>query len=150
MKNVSFIRGTVELLGIVLLRFPALQRMWAASLITVNLAGLYFIGRLEAQVVVATNLIAISSMVVIYRKIGFTRILGVAHILWIPMFIWMATRLDAMEADPALMVWFWALVSVNALSLVIDAIDAVRFLRGERQPHYHWETPAAAQEPMAR
>ena len=81
---------------------------------------------------------AVATQVLVYQRIGFTRILGTAHLLWLPMFAWMATRLDAIAADPALAKWLTVLLATNAVSLIVDATDAVRFLRGERAPHYSW------------
>lgn len=61
----------------------------------------------------------------IYGRIGFTRILGSTHNLWVPMFVWMATRIDTIRAEPALADWLLLLF--------------VRFLHGERAPHYRWK-----------
>jgi hypothetical protein len=74
----------------------------------------------------------------IYQRIGFTRILGVTHILWVPMFAWMTTRLDAITSEPRLANWLLLLFVTNLVSLVVDTIDAIRFLRGERAPYYRW------------
>ena len=54
------------------------------------------------------------------------------------MFTWMATRIDTIMGEPALANWLVLLFATNMVSLVVDTIDAVRFLRGERTPHYRW------------
>ena len=54
------------------------------------------------------------------------------------MFAWMATRIDRIVSEPALADWLVLLLATNAVSTVVDTIDAVRFLRGERTPHYRW------------
>jgi hypothetical protein len=42
------------------------------------------------------------------------------------------------EEEPAFHVWLLTLIATNAVSLAIDAWDATRFVRGERQPYYVW------------
>jgi hypothetical protein len=134
----SFLIRMLELFGVVFLRFRPVPRLWCVWLVGVNLACLYFITHVEAQVVLAVTGIAVLGQTLIYQRIGFTRILGSTHVLWIPMFAWMATRIDSIVAEPALANWLILLFATNAVSLVVDAIDAVRFLRGERAPYYRW------------
>jgi hypothetical protein len=75
----------------------------------------------------------------IYQRKRFVRILGATHVLWLPMLAWMLTRLPAIPAeDLGFRIWLIALMATNGLSLVIDAWDSIRFLRGERNPTYVW------------
>ncbi len=140
----KFIKNVLELFGIVYLRFHMLPRVWCVWLVGVNATCLFFIGHLEAQVVLAVTGIAVVVQALVYGKTGFTRILGTAHLLWIPMFAWMATRLDTIQADPALANWLAVLFATNLISFVVDMTDAVRFMRGERAPHYTWAVAKAA------
>jgi hypothetical protein len=135
---IGFLIRMLELFGVVFLRFRPVPRLWCAWLVGVNLACLYFITHIEAQVVLAVTAIAVVAQTLIYQRIGFTRILGSTHILWIPMFAWMGTRIDTIMDEPALANWLVLLFATNMVSLVVDTIDAVRFLRGERAPHYRW------------
>ena len=41
--------------------------------------------------------------------------------------------------EPAYAGWLALLFATNMVSMVVDAIDAARFLRGERAPHYRWK-----------
>ena len=105
-------------------------------MVAVNLGCLYFITHVEAQVLLVVTNIAVAAQALIYGRIGFTCILGIVHVMWIPMFAWMATRLDSILADPQLATWLAVLLATNIVSLVIDSTDVIRFLRGERAPHY--------------
>lgn len=134
----GFVLSLLELGGVVFLRFRAVPRAWNVWLVAVNATCIVFIDRLEAQVVLATTALAVSIMALAYQRIGFTRILGTAHLLWVPMFAWMATRLETIQNDPPLSTWLAVLLATNTVSLIIDVTDAVRFLRGERAPHYVW------------
>jgi hypothetical protein len=135
MKMTAYLIRVLELFGVVFLRFRPIPRLWCVWFVGVNLACLYFITHVEAQAVLVVTAIAVSAQTLIYERIGFTRILGSTHFLWVPMFAWMATRIDTIMADPALAAWLAVLFVTNMVSLVIDTIDAVRFVRGERAPH---------------
>lgn len=130
--------NVLKIFGIVFLRFRPLPRVWNLWLVGVNLMCLYFIGHIEAQVVLATTLLSVVVQGVIYGRIGFTRVLGVGHVLWIPMFAWMAMRADSIALHPELQSWIIVLAITNAVSFVVDITDVARFFNGERAPHYRW------------
>ena len=88
--------------------------------------------------VLLAAVVAIVVQVGIYGRIGFTRILGVSHVLWLPMFVWIAVRSGQVVYDPALATWLVLVVSTNVACLIVDTLDVLRFLRGERAPHYKW------------
>lgn len=134
----GFVTSILQIFGVVFLRFKLVPRLWCVWLVAVNLGCLYFIAHLEAQLVLIVTLLAVAAQALIYGRIGFTRILGTTHVLWLPMFAWFATRTDSIAQDPALAAWLLVLVATNTSSLVVDTIDAIRFLRGERAPHYSW------------
>ena len=136
MKDLTI--STLKIFGIVFLRFRPIPRIWYVWLVGVNLLCLYFIAHLEAQIVLATTLVAVVAQALIYQRIGFTRLLGIAHVSWIPMFAWMASRIDTIAAQPQLQSWLIVLAATNAVSLILDSIDVFRFVRGERAPHYSW------------
>lgn len=135
---IPFLRHMLEIFGVVFLRFRPVPRLWCVWLVAVNTACLLFIAHVEAQVVLVTTAIAVAVQTHIYQRIGFTRILGSTHLLWLPMFTWMATRIDTISAEPGLARWLVVLFITNLVSLAVDTADAIRFLRGERAPHYYW------------
>ena len=138
-NRIGLVRSVLELLGIVLVRFQPVQRIWGAWLIAVNSACLLFITHIEAQVALAAVGVAVLAQALIYQRKCFIRLLGVTHIIWVPMLAWMALRLDTLpDGGTAFRVWLITLIATNAVSLAIDAWDATRFLRGERQPYYAW------------
>jgi hypothetical protein len=134
----KFLKNVLEVFGVVYLRFRIVPRLWCVWLVAVNAVSLIFIDHIEAQAVLAATGIAVVIQALVYEKTGFTRILGSAHILWVPMFVWMWMRLETIQADPALATWLAVLFATNTVSLLIDVIDAVRYLRGEQAPHYRW------------
>jgi hypothetical protein len=98
-----------------------------------------FIGHIEAQIALCAVGAALLLQALIYQRKRFVRILGATHVLWLPMLAWISTRLPAIPAEEhSFRIWLYALMATNGLSLVIDAWDAIRFLRGERNPPYTW------------
>ncbi len=134
----DFVTDVLKIFGIVFLRFRPIPRIWNVWLVGVNLLCLYFIGHIEAQVVLGTTLIAVLVQGVIYGQIGFTRVLGIAHLLWLPMVTWMAMRADIIALHSNLETWIIILAITNAVSFAVDMTDVTRFIKGERAPHYRW------------
>ncbi len=109
-------------------------RLWLALLITANLiVPLFFIGRLEAQVVIGALLGSMVLMTILTGLTGFTRLLGLGHVFWIPLLYFLWTRLDQIPADSAFGVWIRVLMTLNAMSLVIDAVDVAGYIAGDRE-----------------
>ena len=134
----SFVTNILKIFGIVFLRFKPIPRAWGIWLVAVNLLCLAFIQHIEAQVLLGVTLAAVVMQAQIYQKMGFTRLLGIAHIAWLPMFYWFVTRFDGLGDYTALQTWLIVVAATNAISFVIDTSDVLRFLRGERAPHYSW------------
>ncbi len=115
------------------LKMPVHWQLWLALLVTANLLiPLFFLARIEARVVVATLAASMTLMTVLTGRYGFTRILGMGHVLWIPLLYFLWIRLDAIPANDAFGIWIRALMVLNALSLIIDAIDVARYVAGDR------------------
>jgi len=108
------------------------------GLILVNPGSLFFLDTVYGQMNLAAVGIGIALMAAIYLKMGFVRLLGIGHILWIPMIACFLTNLPDETQQPALYSWVILLIVFNTLSLIIDAVDLLRYLRGEREPHYEW------------
>lgn len=138
-NGIGLMRAVIELFGIVLVRFRPVQRIWGAWLIAVNGACLLFITHIEAQIALAAVGTALLAQALIYQRKRFIRLLGVTHLIWVPMLAWMTLRLDRLpDGETAFHAWLVTLIATNAVSLAIDTWDALRFLRGENQPHYLW------------
>lgn len=111
---------------------------WIGLLIVVNVVvPLFFLPRPEAWATLAAISISFLTMLAIFKTLGFVRLLGLGHLVaWPPLLLWLWPRLEGVAPATALSQWLLALVAINLVSLVIDAIDLVRYLRGERAPMY--------------
>ena len=107
---------------------------WLGLLMAANfILPLIFITTLEGQVVLATGLISAMIQGRIFQTLGFVRLLGIGHSPWIPLLLWLWSRF---EWDASIFAgWILAVMVLNSLSLIIDAVDVVRYVRGEREPH---------------
>ncbi len=118
-----------------MLQMPRLWIAWVGLLMAVNMvAPIFFLATLEGKVVLGTMMASAVLMMFIFAHKGFVRLLGLGHILWIPLIVWLLGRTN-LEAPATLFEqWVLAVIAVNGLSLVIDAVDVFRYLRGERAP----------------
>jgi hypothetical protein len=108
---------------------------WIGLLVSANmLVPLYFIQTLEAKVVLVAMLCGVIIMTAIFGAKGFVRLLGIGHIPWVPMIPWLFTRFDNTSLESFFGYWLAAVIVLNTHSLIIDAMDVVRYIKGERQP----------------
>ncbi len=109
---------------------------WLGLLVFINmLIPLYLIHTLEAKVVLITNICGMTIMTAIFSAKGFVRLLGIGHIAWVPMIPWLFTRLEKISFDNPFGYWLLAIIIINSLTLMIDTIDVIRYIRGERRPY---------------
>ena len=119
-----------------LMSMPMPWPLWIGLLLVINIAGpLYFFEAFEAKVVLAAFLASAASMTAIFAAKGFVLLLGIGHIFWVPMVPWLWTRLDQAGPGDLLGYWMIAVVAVNGIALIIDAIDVLRYVRGDRKPY---------------
>ncbi len=117
-----------------MLKMPVPWQLWLLLLVGVNLiVPLFFLDRLEARVVVGAFLVSMMLMTVLTGLLGFTRLLGLGHVFWVPLVVYLWTRLELIPAEGVFGLWIRALMAINVLSLVIDTVDVVRYIAGDRE-----------------
>ena len=113
-------------------KMPIYAQLGLALLLTVNaVVPLFFLGRVEAQMTLGFFLVSFLLMIVLTALTGFSRLLGAGHFLWFILLGLLWTRLDQIPADDVFGLWIRALMLLNAISLVIDVIDTVRYALGD-------------------
>ncbi len=116
-----------------ILRLPIGVQLWMLLLVSANLIlPVIYFQRSEARIVLLTFFASIFLMTLITGISGFTRLVGLGHIFWIPLVLFLVSRLNSIPATDAYGIWIRSVIALNTISLVLDAIDAVRFARGER------------------
>ena len=116
-----------------MMKMPIQWQAWLILLVTANLViPLFYLNRIEAQVVLATIMASMILMIVLTALTGFTRLLGLGHVLWIPLIYFLWLRLEQNPSDDFFGIWIRVLMILNATSLVIDSVDVARYITGDR------------------
>ncbi len=117
-----------------ILQTPVHWQLWLMVLITFNLViPLFLLSHVETQVVVGVLVATLLLFMVLTGRFGFTHFLGLGHILWFPLIYFLWTRLEQSPAEDVFGIWIRVLITLNAASLVIDAVDVVRYIAGDRE-----------------
>ena len=115
------------------MKMPVQWQLWLLLLVAVNLVvPIFFINRLDAQVVLVAFVASVILMTVLTALSGFSRLLGLGHIFWIPLLYFLWTRLDQIPVDEFFGIWIRVLMTLNTVSLIIDAVDVGRYIAGDR------------------
>jgi len=125
----TMLRFTQYILGM-----PIHWQLWIGLLFLTNMAAVFFLPRAEALVVLAGLLFGALLQMGLFARFGFVRLLGLGHFHWFVMIAWLATRLGSIRGAGLFYNWVLAVMVLCGLSLVIDVVDVIRYLRGERKP----------------
>ncbi|MFT4577676.1 MAG: hypothetical protein ACI9UO_000491 [Nitrospinales bacterium] len=109
--------------------------LWVALLMVLNMiAPIFFIETLEAKVVLISTLAGAGLMILLFYKYGFVRLLGTGHIFWVPVVIWLGSRFSEFSFETPFEIWVLSIMVFNSHSLVLDLMDVVRYINGDRKP----------------
>jgi hypothetical protein len=101
-----------------------------------NMLGpIVFIRSLEGRMVLLAAMAGATIQIAIFGSKGFVRLLGIGHLPWVPLLFWLWPRLDQVPRDSIFRYWILSVIVLNALSLIIDTTDVIRYLSGDREPH---------------
>ena len=116
-----------------LLRSPLYVQFWLGLLVSVNaVIPLFYLPRVEAVTTIVVFMINFMLMIVITHFFGFTRLLGAGHLLWLPLIVFLWMKLDFATVGSFYVQWMIAVIVLNGISLVIDVVDTVRYLAGDK------------------
>lgn len=102
-----------------------------------SVAPLFYLDRLEARAILVTLILSIVLMTLLVGVSGHTRLLGLGHVLWVLLIIFLWSRVDQIPTDDFFGIWIRALMAINSVSLVIDLIDVIRYIVGDRKEPVH-------------
>ena len=117
-------------------QMPLAWIVWVHFLAMVNILGsLFFIDTWQGKLALTMMCVAFISIVWLFKKFGFVRLLGLGHFVWIPMIVSFIfySGADLLNGD-LLHQWLLLLITVNSISLIIDIVDVLRYLKGETGP----------------
>lgn len=119
-----------------IMAMPYPWNIWVALLGFANvLGGLVFWNTVHGKSAIAAMAVAFVVMVAIYARFGFVRLLGLGHIVaWIPLLLLFFRSVIVYEPGSLFYNWLLVVLFLNGASLVIDIVDVIRYLNGERAP----------------
>ncbi|MCG8339399.1 MAG: hypothetical protein MJE63_33240 [Proteobacteria bacterium] len=120
---------------------PMMIRVWIMVLVAVNLVAILFIltrqrGKLkirpESMAVVVSFFAAGLFMSWLYGRVGYVRLLGLPHLIfWTPVYIWLFLKFRKGEFKTPFKQYVMVYLVIAGISLVIDAVDVVRYGLGQ-------------------
>ena len=115
---------------------------WVMVLVIVNLAAALFLVarrdgkfsvRVEALAILVSFFAAGAAMGWLYEQLGYVRLLGLPHLVfWLPVYAWLAVKFRRNEFTPPFKHYLLLYFLVAGVSLVLDFVDVLRYLLGER------------------
>lgn len=96
--------------------------LWVNWLMLLGLGSLFFIARVEAQVILGTTLGSAALLLLLYARFGYEKILGFGHALWVPAIIYLAMAVGETEAG-LFRYYLLAVIISYCISLILDAYD---------------------------
>jgi len=113
---------------------PVWLAVWVAWLMLVNSASFLFLRRREGRWVAAAWVANVVLMSALHAVTGYSRLLGLSHVLlWTPLLavLW-RRRHEWWRAGGVYGIWLRTVFVTDAVSLLIDYVDVVRWLGGDR------------------
>ena len=127
---------------------PAWLRAWIMLLVLSNLAAVFFIVRrgqnglglrIEPIAILVSFLAAGAFMGWLYEQVGYVRLLGMAHLVfWGPVWGWVLSRRREIATQTLFGRYIHVYLAIAGLSLLIDAIDVIRYLVGDGELFLRW------------
>ncbi len=114
---------------------PVGWQIWLLSVMAANMvAPLFFLNRIEAQVTIVAVIVSFVTGNLLYKQQGYTHLLGAMHWPWIFLVPYLWGRLDIISAGEPFGIWLRVVLVLNILSLILDAVEVIRYVTGDRQP----------------
>ena len=123
-----------------ILSMPGHWVVWIAGLVVVNLLlPLFLVATshvvLAPLVVIGFFLLGAGIQMWIFQRLGFVRLLGLGHFGWFLMLPWLVLQYPEPLVSSTLFGWWLVSILVlDGVSLLIDVVDVVRYLSGDRAP----------------
>lgn len=127
---------------------PLWLQAWVLTMVLVHLASLLFVAgreqqqwrfRLEPLAIFVSFVVAAVIMSWIYDRFGYVRLLGLAHLVaWTPVYVWILRSRQRFPVGTMYGKYIYLYLLIAGVSLVIDAVDVVRWLAGDGDLFLRW------------
>jgi len=114
---------------------PLWLQTWVFWMMIINTASIIFIKHRGAQVALGCWIGNMIFMSLLFEQVGYVRLLGLPHVVfWTPLVIYLVMTWRQHRGKGLFSAYIMVLIATNTISLVIDYIDVIRYLLGEREP----------------
>ncbi len=116
-----------------LFRLPIIWIIWAFFILAINgLGPLFFVDESVAIVILVSTVMSAAVGFILVSVQGFTKLVGLMHAPWVPALVLqlMVFLNESPEGDFA--IWLLASIFTIAVSLAIDTVDVILFLKGNK------------------
>ena len=115
-------------------KLPNVVQLWLLVLGVSNMMiPLFFINRVEAQVMFGATVLSFVIGVIMYRRQGMTRLMGLMHIPWIIPAYYLIKNSSNIHFNNVYGIWMGVALSLTCISLIFDTIDIIRYISGNRK-----------------
>ncbi len=115
-----------------ILQEPLWFLVWCAWLGVVNMAAVLFLRHKPARWVLAALICNLVFMSTLAEINGYNGLLGISHVIfWTPLLVYLYRLRATVERASWVTHWFVALFVSNAVSLVMDSVEVVRYFTGD-------------------
>lgn len=110
------------------------KKIWTLVLAILNVGMPFlFLQHLESEIILGVFFVNVVALTSLTALLGYTRLVSLGHALWIPLIYFLWTQRDLIPANEPFGMWIRVLMSVNGITLMMDAVDVIRYVRGDRQ-----------------
>jgi hypothetical protein len=112
---------------------PLYLQIWIFWFIVINTACIFFLRHVEARWVLAAWIVNVLFMTTLFELNGYNRLLGLSHVVcWTPLLVYLHRRRSSLAGERLFDGWVRTVFATNFISLVIDYLDVIRYLLGDR------------------
>lgn len=116
-----------------MMTYPVWLLAWIGWMMMVNTASIGFLKNTEARFILGVWIPNGIGMTILAEVTGFTRLLGLSHVMWwTPLVIYLFLKRKDFDLSTIYGKWLVVVLTTNCLSLVVDYLDVIRWLLGER------------------
>ena len=110
--------------------------IWVNAIALANMAAVFFVGSDPRAIWVLAALLGSGVLMIwLFSRYGYSRIMGVGHLVfWGPLAVYLWAAKGVAPGDDFANRVMWTIFVLNSAAMIIDVVDLVRFLRGDRQP----------------
>ena len=116
-----------------LFRLPIIWIIWAFFILAVNgLGPLFFLDESVAIVILVSTVVSAAVGFILVSVQGFTKLVGLMHAPWVPALVLQLMVFFNESPEGAFAKWLLATIFISAVSLAIDTVDVILFLKGNK------------------